>query len=79
MKTAQKRNDTITKGGGEGTELVELQKRKVKFIMGKKKKKEKKRPHWKEKKGAETLLKMHLGWRKTHLRKCNGNQRIQRG
>ena len=38
MKTAQKRNDTITKGGGEGTELVELQKRKVKFIMGKKKK-----------------------------------------
>ena len=42
MKTTQKRNDTITKGGGEGTELVELQKRKVKFIMGKKKKKKRK-------------------------------------
>lgn len=42
MKTAQKRNDTITKGGGEGTELVELQKRKVKFIMGKKKKRKEK-------------------------------------
>ena len=37
----------------------------------------KKRPHWKQQKGAKTLLKMHLGPRKTHLRKggkCNRKQ-----
>ena len=69
-KIAQKRkkNDT-TKGGEKIAELRKESKNKSHHI--------KKRPHWKQQKGAKTLLKMHLGPRKTNLRKggkCNRKQ-----
>ena len=61
-KIAQKgkKNDT-TKGGVKIAELRKESKSKSHHI--------KKRPHWKQRKGAKTLPKMHLGLRKTNLEK----------
>ena len=68
-KIAQKRkkNDT-TKGGEKIAELRKESKNKSHHTG---------RLHWKQQKGAKTLLKMHLGPRKTNLRKggkCNRKQ-----
>ena len=68
--TQKKKKKDTTKAEEKIAELRKESKNKSHHI--------KKRPHWKQQKGAKTLLKMHLGLRKTNPRKgekCNGKQK----